>query len=378
MESEPLDPPAEPVASARPFWRTRKAVLLACLVAAVVALTTAVVFVRAAEPDTVRTVRAFLTAARERDPARAFEAGGVTTPPSGDGARFLAADAMSDEWEIRSVEESYHYEHSGTAEVRVTIAGPDGHTASTTMGLTRRGDRWTIDEPFFRIGFLAGPFWYAEVNGVRTPTDVHPPVLDYPLFPGFYRFYGTTPSGVEVRYPPLLALPERYSTPARLVQPAAVTVTAEGEQLVQRAVDAYVDTCAESTEAAPDGCPFGTDPVTGPRLPDVGYLYDIEGFRWRVVEYPIVAVVPGETGLGITDRRRGVVELSASGHHLGEESDTRPVAFTVQCEIITSRLVAGLTAESTVTVLSAYQQATVSPEDTRDTCTHPLPVGEEG
>jgi hypothetical protein len=327
------------------------------------------------EPESARTVREFLVAAQRRDPQRALEVAGVDSPPTGERARFLAPDAMSDQWEIRSIEEAFHFDSAADereeAQVEVVIAGPDNRTAETSLLLTRNhGDAWSIEDPLVEVSFAAGPLWYLDVNGLRAPVDASTPGQEYALLPGLYRFHAELPEGIEAPFESLLVLPYHLSTPVVGAETAALT--AAGEAAVQQAVDAYIDRCVQSTDPQPEGCPFGTDPVTGPRLPVYGHLWDIDGFQWSVVQYPIVAGVASTVGIAITDRQRGVVRLRATGHELdfsgGEETDLGPVDFTVECEMITSRLVAGFTIDGTLTVATAGGRGGFAEGFSWDTC----------
>jgi hypothetical protein len=67
-----------------------------------------------------------------------------------------------------------------------------------------------------------------------------------------------------------------------------------------------------------------------------------------------------------------VVRLRATGHELdfsgGEETDLGPVDFTVECEMITSRLVAGFTIDGTLTVATAGGRGGFAEGFSWDTC----------
>lgn len=370
MEEPATDEPA-PAPAAPPWWRTRRALLLGgCVAATMIVLLTGVLARPAApeeESEAVRTVRDFLTALQQRSPARALEIAGVDTPPTGPQARFLAADAMSDEWEIRSLEEQGTYGEAVRATVVVTIAGPDGSTARSALGLDRDDEKgaWTVARPFAEVRFVESVLRYVDVNGVRVPIEPGQLVETYLLFPGFYRFYGDLPAGLDAHFEDLLLLPGMAVPP---VYPTAVAINEVGERLVQRQVEAHIDRCVQSTRRVPVGCPFGAESYA--QLPGFSIFWEFgTEVEWAVVEYPVVAAVLAGDHISITDRQRGVVQLRAAPrsyelHDSGLE-ELGPVVL-LTCQMATTGLAATFTAAG---------EPTIEPfDDYRDTCRRPLSV----
>ncbi|WP_329519244.1 hypothetical protein [Spirillospora sp. NBC_01491] len=283
-------------------------------------------------PDSVKLVRSYLTAVKERKVGEALRI--AKKRPSGKEASFLKAAAMSGDWEILGLEETSAYE--GAESVTVTaVLGSGKVRGRTEIEVVKENGGLRIKEPFAEVEFGSTALWYVEIGGVRVPDDR----LDgkYLLFPGAYRYYQGRPDLFTVAQESDLLLPGEIAA----ADTSEIELTSRGERAVSQAVNAYVDGCVGKNEVEVPDCTFGVGENI--RRPG-GYILGIEDITWKVKEYPVVAV--GTTGLSITDRRRGTVELRATG----AREDGPRKRITVSCEIVTSRLEAGIRPDGTISV----------------------------
>ncbi len=372
--------------TAPPLWRTRRGWLLggAAALALVVAASLIAIFTEKG-PEGV--VRDFLDATRQGDVDAALEAAGVTDPPTEEKATFLDPDALSDEWDIASLEGRMADEEEAEASVDVSLEGPDDATTEATLTLTRENDTWRIDEPFVPLPTAVTPMWYYDVNGKRLPFTEDTLRQEYLLLPGFYRFYEDTPDEVEMESINALLLPSEdtdlQGTMAELQSSisglAAMTsgvelasddgtptLTDEGEEAAQQAVNDHVDECAARTSFPLDGCPFNTEYSVS--VPDQDAHVDVTDPRWEVVEYPVVTAPSVDGQFHVTDRKRGVIELNATGE---DEEIEDEIDLQITCEIITVKLSVGFDAEGEMQLLSEGDRPFDDqeyPETPHDTC----------
>lgn len=312
----------------RRWWRTRRGLVWLSAAAVLVAGTVVVTLVtRGPGPDDV--VREYLTAIRQGDVDKALKVAG-TSRPAGEQARFLAADALSDDWRIVEVETtSDHVRENGTgwAQVDVTIAGPDGETIDGGINLSRENGRWRLDEPLITAHLAPMQLSYLDVNGLITPATRS---VRYLMLPGVYRVYRTASDLVAVK-PMTAMLLQRWNvaesyTPLR---PAAVSLTRKGEDAARKAITTRIDECAKRTELSLGDCPFGSgsDRVS---TPDGRRFEHVADVRWKVLRHPEVGFVDEGARIRTVLTAPGAVELSGTG--VPTSGGTR-VAFTTTCNI---------------------------------------------
>ncbi|MGH3729483.1 MAG: hypothetical protein ACRDTU_12145 [Micromonosporaceae bacterium] len=337
--SDPTPASSTPVSRGWTLWGWVSAVLL--IMAAIV------VAGAPQEPESVAHVRAYLTAIREGQAAEALKLAGVSKP-SGERGRFLTPKALTGDWEIVALRESLHLDSFGPEEARVEVAiRAGGATAVSELSLVKQGDDWTIEDPLLEVTFPPTRMLYADVNGVRVPTDLVPTTETvYELLPGGYQFYSDIPGVAKVASKTVPLLPGYAAVPPDLAP--AVTLTRRGERAARAAVKKYIDACARKPELAPEDCPFGADTAIGPQRGEYRSLSDFREISWKVERYPEVAVI--SSGLGLADRQRGSVEVAVTA----TEGDSKKVRFSVTCEMRMNDYSLVIAADGTLRVLPPY------------------------
>lgn len=286
------------------------------LVVAVVA--TWVIVAVATSRDPEDTVEDYLTAIADEDVAGALEL--VLLAGYGDTTTFLTPEAISDDWRVESVTETYRADH--TADVKAVITGPGG-SASGVFTVREFDDEWLLENPFVSVEFPASPVSYLQVNDQLVPRPKTEPG-SYLLFPGLYRFYQTIPDVVTApKAEAVAALPQRNNS-AKVVSPQELTPGKKPSAEVARQLKAFIDDCAGFTTAAPYDCPFAADWEI--HTPDGKRVADLYGLAWTVEKYPVVELTSGFT-LRVTEP--GTVRLTGSG----TDTDDNQVTFTVTCAI---------------------------------------------
>jgi hypothetical protein len=187
---------------------------------------------------------------------------------------------------------------NAVAEVAFTIGGR-AHSASLRL---RRDEGW-LDTLFhrWRLVDALGSIALGEVppeitvNGERVPAyDAAGP-----------RVLTVLPGGYQVAMPPDDPLWDARATPAQVAPLAATDVSIplvarpEVREEVNRQLRERLDECAASTELLPPSCPFGNQRVA-----------EATGVRWRITEYPNVALTAGE---GERGQATMLVETSSEG-----------------------------------------------------------------
>ncbi len=146
----------------------------------------------------------------------------------------------------------------------------DGHDVSSTFTLDRTGSDWGVlpvwelEAP--SLGSVAvsvrGPAGAAVTVGDRKATTSKDGTLTMRALPGTYAVAldGGKWYSAESTTTTVTGFGGSSTTPVQL----AATLTSAGQQAAKAAVDAWVDGCIASTDAAPTGCSFyayGEDPA---------------------------------------------------------------------------------------------------------------------
>lgn len=324
----------------RTWWR-RRAYLIAAAGAATAALLVLVISIAWPEPGgpgPEDVVREYLDAIRSGDLETALRAGGRPDPDRGEDT-FLIAEALSGDWEIDRIVRRYPGQDVSPATVDVTITASDGTAGEGRFHLTEGDAGWSIDDPYVGIrdgSVRAGFADFIELEGVVRPAVVDP-FTTYLLLPGAYRIYPSLAGLVVAEPATIIALPGHDPSPPR---PATFELTGAGQDAVQRAVDARIDTCAAGSTPDP-GCPFsadgdGWDAMIGDHRYD-----EVEELTWEVVSYPEVLLGFDGQGYAAIERRPGTVRVTGTGVRL---SDDRRRSFDAECGIDLSFLRISLTA----------------------------------
>ncbi|MGH3713679.1 MAG: hypothetical protein ACRDT4_09510 [Micromonosporaceae bacterium] len=297
-----------------------------------------------------RVVRDYLTAVREQRVDRALK---LVEVDSDTDRTLLEAKAISREWRIVSVLRTDS--NNLQTFVDAMIEGPDGK-ATGTFELMQDDGVWRIQNPFVELT-LAGPLAYLELNGARYPWSKINNGESLALFPGFYRFYGSTRDLLSVTPSSSTLVPEwGRILPARVIEGKA---TRAATRDTQRAVEAYLTECAKSTERSPLNCPFGLD-ASFVRMRD-GYYFDVEDVRWKVTRQPEVYLEAYGPGFMLIDRDLATVQLSAMAT---DEADRRR-RITLTCPIEVNYL--GMTLDGATPKVAPLQFDSPAPR-THATC----------
>lgn len=358
-EAEPAKP-AEPTGTEPPWWpwvrRHRKPVtLVAGLV--VVALVGTLVLVSVLTPGPNDVVQEYLDAIQAGDTDTALELAGE--PDAEDRLPFLTTEAMADDWTVEAVVERHQSEED--AEVDVTIRAGDT-TEQGRFRLSRKDDDWTMESPFVRIDLTVGDLDVIELGDQRREvTELAPAyeqagVVPLLLFPGVYELYPGHADRFTLDPGVLVAAPQESPDEVWRLEPVR-TLTDNGVEAAQRAIDAHVDTCAESTDVSPNGCPFdaeNSDAVRG--------LAGLTGVNWTILTRPRAHVVTGAGTLEVVVRTPGTVRLTGSG--IPEYPEDRPrTTFTTTCEFGLAAVGLTMTSDgftATGTADDAYRAATTT------------------
>lgn len=318
----PLDPPATPQPPMSRWVKHRKAIIATVATAVVVAGCIGVS--RTIGEGPANTVMSYINAIRDGDMDAAFEY--VRDRPTGEQARFLTPEAMSNEWELTGFTEHKPTEHL-VPDIEVELST---HDTTVKGGFNTSQDangKWYIEEPFVNVDFTDAPFDFAQVDGQTGPTG------KYPLFPGSYSFYED--NGVlSFTDSPWVIVPT-----ADVQRPQSTVVDFEWEPEPQAGsnaqddLNAKVDACAESTLPNPPGCPFGFQPGSSPADHSGDPPYHVKDIGWRVVEYPTIKVSKQKRNdhaayiFGVEVAQAGVIAVTGT-----EVVDGEDVSFRAECD----------------------------------------------
>ncbi|MBM6706872.1 heme utilization protein [Bifidobacterium pullorum subsp. saeculare] len=179
---------------------------------------------------------------------------------------------------------------SKTANITYTIHGA---TVNDTFTVSPAGTKflifpnWTVSTPLTKtISVNAGPATDLTINGVDVTednaTDVSADygstVMTFTVYPGTYRIAAAESKFIESDTATVSTDQAGDGTDAIL----DVNPTDDLTQALQDELDAQLQTCAASTDGAPDDCPFsfwGAD--------DDGY----RNFAWSITEFPEIDAV---------------------------------------------------------------------------------------
>ena len=291
----PAIPPVAPVpAQRKPLTHKQKMGLIiggiVVAVIAVLAIAYAVLNATVFSPKTV--AEDYVSAIAG---GRYNEANQIANPQLGRDKRVLLTDkaAQAENATIsnaRVVSVTDAADGSKTANITYTIHGAtvnDAFTVSPAGTKFLIFPNWTVSTPLTKtISVNAGPVTDLTINGVDVTednaTDVSADygstVMTFTVYPGTYRIAAAESKFIESNTATVSTDQAGDGTDAIL----DVNPTDDLTQALQDELDAQLQTCAASTDGAPDDCPFsfwGAD--------DDGY----RNFAWSITEFPEIDAV---------------------------------------------------------------------------------------
>ncbi|MGH8875888.1 MAG: hypothetical protein ACRD0P_00845 [Stackebrandtia sp.] len=309
-----------------PLWKrqTKRTVIIGAVVAVAIAAVALFVVTRPGPEDLVRD---YLESLASKDAETALEyaseADDFEETPDG----LLVDEAMSGDWEVTSLTRR-HLASSSNATVDVTITAADKTERSGRFHLNVDNGEWVIDNPLVRLDLASLPMRFADLNGTVVRPGNNGPGSTDPLgmqksepvwvFPGAYEIYRKSSGLIELSEPTYVAVPggpgpdeEGFAT-----QPFMPTVTA-GDDLaaeLNRQLADWLDECAGSTSASPDGCPFaaGDEQDTTVHLADGGE-YEATEVTWKIKTYPTIEAIQGVGTFAARELAPGVVTVKGKG-----------------------------------------------------------------
>jgi hypothetical protein len=305
----------------RPVSR-RARVIAIVTVAALVALLVVPVIVDRIFFTPEATVHDFFGALAHRDVAAALRA--VDDPRVGDEPLLRSAVLRSHDYvpptDLR-IERIDTGRDPALAAVSFRV-GQRRLTASLGMARERHKtfNRWHL-EGLPQVAISAMGVTELSVNGVRMKTDAPaapdgPRVIQASVLPGGYAL------GVPDN-PVVQAVPQELYVGDGGQATLQASVKAGAEAQVDTQVRAYIDRCAQSTDASPDGCPFS-----------VFLLGTPTSLKWKITKYPriTVEITPAgpyvRTGDEGSATASGVAKDFSTTEHFSE-SDTFSVSGPV-------------------------------------------------
>lgn len=334
-------PTPKETATIPPWWdwvaRHRKPVALVAGLA-VVALVATLVTIATLTPGPKDVVQDYLDAIHAGDTQAALEIAGE---PGDDRTRlrFLSPEALADGWSVDAVVERHRRDNE--ADVDVTLSAGET-SAQGRFHLVDGDDGWTIESPFVRIDLTVPNLEAVELGGMRHPVrqaENQPATAQLLLFPGVYELYPSLADQVTFDPPVLIATPQ-LSMDYAVQLTADYTLTDDGVDATQEAVEARVRDCATKREISPAGCPF-----SGEEAPAVREFEDVTDVTWKVVTYPEAQVVRSNVGgPALVVRKPGTVKLTGSGIPWEPDGAAR-TTFAQTCEFGVDNLTVAVTVD---------------------------------
>ena len=301
-----LDTPAAGAAIPRP---SRRAVLIAgVVVLALIGGGIAYLVLKPAPPSGTASVQRYFDALAADDPGAALKLVADAGRYGGQGFPLLDAKALAAKenrptglrivhsapvtdfarGKVDSVQVSYRL---GSATVDQTILA----------GQPSTGGPYLLQNPFLHLGMDASGGRPVSVNGI----DVGTGGLDTYAFPAVYTATaaGTALLTGDTRTAAVQSGPD--GQPVTAISFGTPALASGAQDAIQAQVKQAIDTCAQSTSATPDNCPFSTY-VGG----------DNVSVHWKVVSYPNVTITvapfpSGDAQVSI-DANDGMVHYDAT------------------------------------------------------------------
>jgi hypothetical protein len=166
-----------------------------------------------------------------------------------------------------------------------------------------------------------------EINGVRgavAAADGAPVAVA--LYPGSYSLFASVPELSGEDGVSLLAVPgsdvgpySRNSIDLNAVMIEPLTGSDALEARINEELAAWLDTCAESPDIAPAGCPFSAAHTLGAAYDGRREFVSVSELDWAVETYPKVRF---DRGLRLELVEPGWITLTGSGIALGDDAES--------------------------------------------------------
>lgn len=175
-----------------------------------------------------------------------------------------------------------------TASITYTLGGRE-HSANLSVAAT--GSKfllfkdWTVTTPLVKTLAVSVPdaIHSVTVNGIEVSTDDAVTVTDsgmaFAVYPGTYRVAAPESKLYTSKETPITVTEDMHNS-GEGFRSIPVTATSALKDAINDQVHSKLDTCAQSNEAAPDGCPFG--------FPYMAEDDDYRNFAWSINSYPKV------------------------------------------------------------------------------------------
>lgn len=262
----------------------RWSILVEAVLAVVLALVSWPTLASNSESAEIELVTDYLEAVREGD---LDEARSYMADQEGEiDETWLTEEALSSDWEIESVESR----SASTTRVHVTISS-GGETSESTFSLEGSKDELLISNPYMYLSLPDGPFRSLKLNDRWSSASEETQDDDgqrlVALFPGSYHVYEGLEGFSGENETSFLALPQSQPVLLTSLVGDEIAGNTEIEERFNQDLAAWIDLCAESTEAAPEGCPFSAGRYYGTGVDDGRDEFDeVEDLTWAVDVYP--------------------------------------------------------------------------------------------
>lgn len=303
------------------------------------------------EPEPVALVRDFLDAVRDGDIDRAESFVSADSSVEADRS-WLTAEAISSDWAIESVE----LKSAAETTVHVVISSGEAR-AEGAFHLEETDDDLRIADPYMYLSVTSPLFSSIEINGVRgevAAADGAP--VSVALYPGFYSLFGSVPELSGEDGVSLLAVPGSdagygvsNSIDLRAIMTEPLTGSDALEARLNEDLAARLDTCAESADVAPAGCPFSAAYLGGTVYDGRTEYRAVSELDWAVETYPKVRF---NRDLRLELVEPGWITLTGNGTALGDDAES---ALDGRCGVAIEHLspVIGEAGDLTLTMAAA-------------------------
>ncbi|WP_155829762.1 hypothetical protein [Glycomyces tenuis] len=334
----------------------RWSILGEAVLAALLALVSWPIIASDGETEGVELVTAYLEALREGDVEEAKSYIGSSQYPDADES-LLTEEALSSDWEIESVEQRSSYQWYVHA-----VIGSGGRTAETVFHLEGTEDELRIANPYVYLVVNQGPLQTLELNGRwHSPRGLEENgTAQVALFPGSYDLFEDVPGFSGEHAVSFLAMPEDQPIQLARVAGEAIAGNTELEEQLNADLAAWIDFCAQSEEAAPEGCPFSAQSYYSTDMVDDGLheFEEVQDLAWAVDAYPHLRI---GSDLALDTVAPGWMTLSGSGV---VEFEGTTASLNGRCKIVMSSV--------EVTLLAGGQFEFASLEGLTSTCARGL------
>ncbi|SDE05173.1 hypothetical protein [Glycomyces harbinensis] len=272
------------------------------------------------EPAPVEIVTDYLEALQDGDVERAETFVSESYLVEADRS-WLTAEAMSADWQIASVE----LKSASETTVHAVITR-GGDRVEGAFHLEGTDDDLLIVNPYMYLTNVSPMFASVEIGGVSGAVEAVDGIpIPVALYPGSYELFESDPALAGAESLSLLALPgsdngayslDAIDFPAVMADP--LTGDAAMETRLNEALAAWLDTCAESPDITPAGCPFGAVGFGTAAYDGRNEFETVGELDWAVAAHPKVRIT---RDLRLEAVEPGWMTLSGTGTALFDGND---------------------------------------------------------